>query len=293
VDAKDFRLLVMLNENARQSFHALGRRLSLSAPAIRERLRRLERRGIVQGYWVAMDPAIFGRKDLLVSFDKEWSREDALRAAVATDVAWVAWKVDGGLTVQLWPQHAARAVEGLARFVGREPNWHAFTDSLWKGNVSGLDWRILDALIDAPLASIGMLSDTTGLSPKTVRNRLAGLIRSEAIFVVPRLGLPTDSGVLVYNLVVSGTAPFAEVKHRIGDAVLIHETGGTPPRKYLFCRADSLGELTSTMQTLERLPGVSAVQLTLNREMIIQMDFVHRLAREMMQERGPFAHARR
>ena len=282
MDAKDFRLLVMLNENARQSFHALGRRLSLSAPAVRERLRRLERRGIVQAYWVAMDPAIFGRRDLLVSFDREWSREDALRAAGAPDVAWVAWKVDGGLTVQLWPRQAGGAVEGLAHFVEREPNWHAFTESPWKGNVSGLDWRILDALIDAPLASIGMLSDTTGLSPKTVRNHLAELIRGQAIFVVPRLGLPTDSGVIVYNLVVSGTAPFAQLRHRVGDAVLIHETGGTPPRKYLFGRADSLGELTSTMQALERLPGVSTVQLTLNQEMIIQTDFVHGLVREQM-----------
>jgi len=41
---------------------------------------------------------------------------------------------------------------------------------------------------------------------------------------VPRLGLPTDSGVLVYNLVIGGTAPFSALKRTIGDAVLIHET---------------------------------------------------------------------
>ena len=87
MDSKDFRLLALLNENARQSFRALGRRLSLSAPAVRERLRRLEARGIVQGYWVSVDPAIFRREDLLVSFGKDWSREDAVRASNAPDVA--------------------------------------------------------------------------------------------------------------------------------------------------------------------------------------------------------------
>src|SRR5256886_15143499 len=65
VDEKDFRLLVELNENARRSFKALGRRVTLSAPAVRDRIRRLEERGVVQGYWVSIDPAVFGRQDLL------------------------------------------------------------------------------------------------------------------------------------------------------------------------------------------------------------------------------------
>jgi DNA-binding Lrp family transcriptional regulator len=282
VDSKDFRLLALLNENARQSFRALGRRLSLTAPAVRERLRRLEARGIVQGYWVSVVPAIFGREDLLVSFEKEWSREDAVRASNAPDVAWVAWKVEGGVTVQLWPLDADRALGNLADFLGREPTWHGTSRSGWSGSLSGIDWRVLDALLDAPLASVEPLADRTALSPKTVRKHLAGLIRSEAIFVVARLGLPADSGVLVYNLLVGGTAPFTEIKTRIGDAVLVHETA-EPRKLYLFCRADSLGELTATIQALEKAPGVSDVQLTLNREMILRTDFVHRLVRERVE----------
>jgi hypothetical protein len=233
---------------------------------------------------VSVDPAIFGREDLLVSFGKEWSREDAVRASNAPDVAWVAWKVEGGLTVQLWPLDANRAVRDLAEFLGRGPSWHGTSRSGWGGSLSRIDWRILDALLDSPLASVEHLADGTGLSPKTVRNHLAGLIRGEAIFVVARLGLPTDSGVLVYNLLVGGTAPFAEIKKRIGDAVLVHETA-EPPMMYLFCRADSLGELTTAFQTLEKLPGVSTVQLTLNREMVLNTDFVHRLVRERMDAR--------
>lgn len=281
MDSTDFRLLALLNENARQSFYAIGRRLSLSAPAARERLHRLEARGIVQGYWVSVNPAIFGRENLLVSFGKEWSREDAVRASNGQDVAWVAWKVDGGITLQVWPHDAERAVRDLVEFLGTEPIWHGTSPSAWDGSLSRIDWRILDALLDDPLASIEKLSASSGLSPKTVRNHLADLIQREAIFVVARLGLPSDSGVLVYNLLVSGTAPFAEVKRRIGDAVLIHETE-EPPRMYLFCRADSLGELTTTLRTLEKIPGVSSVQITLNREMILNTDFVHRLIRERM-----------
>jgi DNA-binding Lrp family transcriptional regulator len=282
VDAKDFHLLVALDGDARQSFHALGRKVSLSAPAVRDRIRRLEERGIVQGYWVSIVPAIFGRHDLLVAFDGDWSRDEAIKALGAPDVAWVAWKVDGGVTIEVWPHDVEKAVATIRRFVGRDPSWQGVAEPVWSGKLSKLDWRILDVLIDDPRAPIDRLSASTGLSPKTVRRHLSGLIRSEAIYVVPRLGFLKDSGEIVYHLVIAGDAPFADLKRVIGDVELIHETQDTP-KKYLFCRADSLGEMTSKNHALERLPGVTSVQVSLNREMMFGTEFVHRLVRERVE----------
>ena len=264
MDAKDFRLLVALDEDARQSLQALGRRVGLTAPAVRERLHRLEERGILQGYWVSIDPAIFGRANLLLYFGGEWDREDAAKTLDAPEVAWVAWKVDGGITVQLWPGDVERAVGDLSRFLGREP---------------GLDWRVLDALIDAPRGSVDRLAAAVRLSPKTVRKHLEGLTREKAIYIVPRLGFLGDAGDLVYNLLVSGTVGLPEVIRAIGDAVLVHETA-EPPRKYLFCRAKSLGDMRERMTALDRLPSVSSVEVTLNREMLLGTPYVHRLVRE-------------
>ncbi|TLZ70051.1 MAG: Lrp/AsnC family transcriptional regulator [Methanobacteriota archaeon] len=279
MDAKDFRLLVALDEDARQSLQALGRRVGLTAPAVRERLHRLEERGILQGYWVSIDPAIFGRANLLLYFGGEWSREDAAKTLDAPEVAWVAWKVDGGITVQLWPGDVERAVGALSRFLGREPSWRGVSRSEWTGTLSGLDWRVLDALIDAPRGSVDRLAAAVRLSPKTVRKHLEGLTREKAIYIVPRLGFLGDAGDLVYNLLVSGTVGLPEVIRAIGDAVLVHETA-EPPRKYLFCRAKSLGDMRERMTALDRLPGVSSVEVTLNREMLLGTPYVHRLVRE-------------
>jgi DNA-binding Lrp family transcriptional regulator len=283
VDAKDFRLLVALDADARQSLHSLGRRVSLSAPAVRERLHHLEERGIIQGFWVSIDPAIFGRADLLVHFGGDWSRDEAAHALDAPDVAWVAWKLDGGITVQLWPRDATAAVQDLGRFLSREPGWRGVGPANRTSSLSSLDWRVLDALIDAPRASADQLSLATGLSPKTVRNHLDGLIRNESIFVVPRLGSLTDSGEVVYHLLVSGTAALPDVRRALGDAVLIHETA-EPPRKYLFCRAESLGDLTTKTHAVERLGGVSSVEVTLNREMLLGLRYVHSLVRGRIDE---------
>jgi len=83
--------------------------------------------------------------------------------------------------------------------------------------------------------------------------------------------------------VVAGTASFADLKRVLGDSELIHETQDTP-KKYLFCRADSLGELTSKRHALERLAGVTSVQVSLNREMMFGTEFVHRLIRESIEK---------
>lgn len=279
VDGKDFRLLVALSEDARQSLQALGRKVSLSAPAVRDRLRHLESRAILQGYWVSFDPAIFGRENLLVSFRGEWSREEAVHALGAPEVAWVAWKVEGGVTVQVWPKDAKSALRDVSRFVGRQPRWHGTSSSGWSGTLKRPDWRLLDALIDEPLASVRTLGGTVRLSPKTVRRRLASLTGSEAIYIVARLGYAMDSGDLVYDLAVSGTPTFAEVHRAVGDAMLIHETQ-EPARMYIMCRSPSLGDLTAATRRVEKVSGVTDVQVSLNRELLIAKDFHHALVQE-------------
>ena len=60
VDAVDRRLLAELQTDARLSLAELGRRIGLSAPAVAERLRRLERTGVVTGYQAEVDPRALG-----------------------------------------------------------------------------------------------------------------------------------------------------------------------------------------------------------------------------------------
>jgi Lrp/AsnC family leucine-responsive transcriptional regulator len=50
LDAVDWQILAELQENARISFAELGRRVGLSAPAVAERVSRMEEAGIITGY---------------------------------------------------------------------------------------------------------------------------------------------------------------------------------------------------------------------------------------------------
>jgi Lrp/AsnC family transcriptional regulator, leucine-responsive regulatory protein len=60
IDSTDWALLEALQENARMTFAELGRRVSLSPPAVAERIRRLEESGVVRGYHAELDLAAVG-----------------------------------------------------------------------------------------------------------------------------------------------------------------------------------------------------------------------------------------
>ncbi len=60
VDATDRLLLGELQAHARLSNAELGRRVGLSSPAVAERIRRLERGGVIRGYRAEIDPRRVG-----------------------------------------------------------------------------------------------------------------------------------------------------------------------------------------------------------------------------------------
>lgn len=60
VDDLDLALLRALASDARQSQRALARTIEMSAPAVADRLARLERAGVIRGYRAAIDWAAIG-----------------------------------------------------------------------------------------------------------------------------------------------------------------------------------------------------------------------------------------
>ncbi|WP_330270801.1 Lrp/AsnC family transcriptional regulator [Lentzea sp. NBC_00516] len=60
LDAVDWKILSLLQQDGRMSFTSLGRLVSLSAPAVTERVRRLESLGVITGFTAVVSPARLG-----------------------------------------------------------------------------------------------------------------------------------------------------------------------------------------------------------------------------------------
>ncbi|OHX12443.1 Lrp/AsnC family transcriptional regulator [Chromobacterium sphagni] len=60
MDRFDRKILAALHENARISFAELARRVNLSAPAVADRVAKLEQAGVITGYRAQIDPSRVG-----------------------------------------------------------------------------------------------------------------------------------------------------------------------------------------------------------------------------------------
>jgi Lrp/AsnC family leucine-responsive transcriptional regulator len=61
LDEVDWHILEELQDDARLTFSELGRRVSMSPPAVAERVRRLEDSGVIVGYHAVVSPERLGR----------------------------------------------------------------------------------------------------------------------------------------------------------------------------------------------------------------------------------------
>jgi DNA-binding Lrp family transcriptional regulator len=60
MDGTDRRIVALLRENARRSFKDIGDAVHLTAPAVKRRVDRLERDGVILGYTAVIDPHAYG-----------------------------------------------------------------------------------------------------------------------------------------------------------------------------------------------------------------------------------------
>ncbi len=60
MDAIDYKILHCLKENARQKASAIGDEINLSVSAVLERIRKMEKCGLIEGYTVVLDQKQLG-----------------------------------------------------------------------------------------------------------------------------------------------------------------------------------------------------------------------------------------
>jgi DNA-binding Lrp family transcriptional regulator len=223
---------------------------------------------------------VFDRDDLLLFFDGNFSRKSALEAFAAPDVSWVICKVDGQMIVRLWTKNEREASDNLAKILGVRPSVQALPLRKKRSTpVSITDLSIMDALVDDPKVPFGEILKTTRLSPKTVRKHLNRLLETKTISVDPILGALTDSGELIYPLLIAGKVSMDDVRKIMGETAQIRHTL-EPPMKYVLCKASSLADLITKTRALENVQGVESVEISLNREVLVSTDLRHSLIRE-------------
>ena len=123
LDAIDHKIVALLQENARRTYADIGARVSLSVAAVKRRIDRLERDGIIRGYAALVDTASLGERiDVLIEVygaDRTGPadiRRSVQRLAEVVSAYTVSGEPDAVLRVQVESvDHLTRVVEKLRR----------------------------------------------------------------------------------------------------------------------------------------------------------------------------------
>jgi len=101
LDEVDRRLLLALSRDGRRSAAALAKDLALSRQAVTERIRDLERRGVIRGYRADVDPLALGlqvRAQIRISLDGTTAagrEKEVLRRLTANPLVRSVYRVSG------------------------------------------------------------------------------------------------------------------------------------------------------------------------------------------------------
>jgi len=89
LDAIDHKIIAELSSDGRASFAELGRRTSLSSPAVAERVKRLEQAGVITGYRAEIDPRALGYQLTAIVRVKPAVRQLSKIAELAAEISQV------------------------------------------------------------------------------------------------------------------------------------------------------------------------------------------------------------
>ena len=117
-DATDYAILELLQENCKQPLAAIGEKVGLSAPAVVERIHKLEEAGVVLAYTAVLDPRKLGRDITAfigVSTDRPGAIDRVESEVGAMDEVLECHHVTGGYTLLL--KVKTRNTESLERLI--------------------------------------------------------------------------------------------------------------------------------------------------------------------------------
>jgi Lrp/AsnC family transcriptional regulator, leucine-responsive regulatory protein len=143
-DATDRKILSILREDGRASHAAIAKKVGLSAPAVGERVRKLEQSGVIKGYRAILNPAAL-------------ERDVSAYVAIAPQPRYPAANLVQNLTplLEIEELHAVAGEHGyIAKVrVASTEELDAFLDRLWmvEGVERTVTTVILRTTVDRPI----------------------------------------------------------------------------------------------------------------------------------------------
>jgi DNA-binding Lrp family transcriptional regulator len=237
MDEVDFSVLKILSENCRTPYEAMARSVGLTGNAVRERVRRLIEDGVIERFWLCVNPAIFGYNVVVSVLES---------CPVAGEYMFTVESLNGYCTaVTLSGGREGMRGAALSFVYPKAPPTCV---------VSETDKRIIRSLREDPRRSIHSISESLGVSAKSVKRAVDKLVRNDVVSPTIIVQPAAIEGFIPYYLMVwNEPGRRAEdgarnwwFRQRIGDLTIME------------CYAKSFRDMEGRLSVLDHAGGVSS-----------------------------------
>ena len=262
MDRVDLGIFSRLVGNPFLSDETLARDVGLTGKAVRLRRKRMEAEGVLTEYGVHPSAEILGRHAVTWRYEgKDWTEVTVSRLSEVQDLAYVlSFRPNLHVAVRFTrepdPEADPRLSKVLGRLIEATPDARTTPSSIRAGDLSLVDWKVLEAVVRAPRASYSDQARSVDLSPRTLRIHKSKLEAADALGCVMILNLTREAGLATYGiwLKVDGSFdPKLVELPRLWDRP--HWTQN-PRGVYLLGSAENYFEARELELRLRSLPGV-------------------------------------
>ncbi len=266
MDAIDGRLIARLMQEPLAPMKALCDVTGLTRNAVRARLERLRGEGILVGFNAMPNAALFGRTGIVAVFPPPAVANPPLEAVLAVEeVVSVSTNHDNVLAAIVYVEDG-KIPEALVRVMGGPPARTFVQRSAPlrpPGAVlSGPQWRVLEALISKPRASLREVSLETGLTAKVIRRHRATLFEGGFAQVQALILSARSNGTTLFEIYVQGPAARepAAITRSLQPSWIIDRLD-EPVGVLLLAMAENVGDAVAAVNKARAIEGVDHAEL--------------------------------
>lgn len=290
LDELDVRIIKELGSpgspqwNVRETYSSIARRIGVDEETVRRRLKRAEETGSLPGWRMMVNPHLLGCRASGV--DLEVKAEEKKDRAI-TEIR----RVDGvvkvldfrgkGVQVTLYcpdEDTLSRKTALLRSICGASEStaWDlGFPHPSMRMKV--MDWRIAEAMLDDARQSLERVSESVGLSVRTIERRLSSMAEGRAVYLQ---GIPNFKRFVGLSCVFLVFCPDRTKKGAVDNLILgrvqrteLSNTSSKQCSTFVMV-FDNLHEADDTLGWISSLDGVESVRLGVMKELIVEQGWL-------------------
>jgi DNA-binding Lrp family transcriptional regulator len=286
LDKLDVDILHALLDNCRESDRQIGTRIGISGAAVKSRIAKMTKNGIIEDYTLKIEPPVFGYSLLYIVVTGQ-NMNEILKQVELIGEPFLVVPIVGGITVCgiVVKENISQKIElakGLMKDVRLLSIFEAENPGI-RSDLTRTDVDIISELLKNPRAKIDDLAKKTKLSTKTITRSLQKLQNDEAIqFTI--IYDPTKFGQYIPFVVLAWVAgDFNEtlklLKKEFSESFLM-KPFLSKNQIVLFLFSNNIFELDSITQRVRGIKGVGSADLFIPKKITFPQKWITNAIKE-------------